>query len=203
MYWEPHGVYGYIAISYSQKGCQPRTIPLSRWRIVLCRTGQQPVRVLDDCSKLMLWFRLRMLTGFDQGEICWNVIWMSQLMSPSVSSFAFVLQNHDGNFVQGVSGSFPSIYEPRMVELLAIREALSWLKDLGFDNVVLESDCNDVIMALNSTSLNLSEFRLLLNIAFCCVHPFSTCHSSGLDGLLTRRLMSLLEYPCLMLCPFS
>lgn len=49
-----------------------------------------------------------------------------------------------------------------MAELMAIREALSWLKTLNFRKVIFESDCEDVIDAYNSSRHDLSEFRLVL-----------------------------------------
>lgn len=41
--------------------------------------------------------------------------------------------------------------EVKVVELLAVREALNWIKKQGWERVVLESDAQSVVMALNSS----------------------------------------------------
>ncbi|MBA0827583.1 hypothetical protein Goarm_012355, partial [Gossypium armourianum] len=76
-----------------------------------------------------------------------------------------------------------------MAKLLAIREVLSWL-NMSFDKVIIESDCMAVINALVSSSLDLSEFGILLHDCFL-LRYFPPCPSIRHDELLIGWLMNL------------
>lgn len=54
------------------------------------------------------------------------------------------------------------LFEPGEAEALSVREALKWTKILHLDNIQLESDCIQVINAIQHNHL-VSSFDLLIN----------------------------------------
>ncbi|KAB2083465.1 hypothetical protein ES319_A05G268900v1, partial [Gossypium barbadense] len=52
---------------------------------------------------------------------------------------------------------------PSIVKAFTIKEVLSWLKSLAFDNVIVESDYLIVILALSHPSFDFSELGVLLH----------------------------------------
>ncbi|KAH1081490.1 hypothetical protein J1N35_021251 [Gossypium stocksii] len=55
------------------------------------------------------------------------------------SSFSAIIWDHNSTCFRGCSVTINTMWEVRMAELLAIREALSWMNTLNVANVVLES----------------------------------------------------------------
>lgn len=70
-----------------------------------------------------------------------------------------VIKTHEGSFLPAKSCWFRlSTLLPNIAEAYGIREALSWIKNLGFHSVVVESDCqavaNDILCAKTPGSLH-------------------------------------------------
>ncbi|MBA0741643.1 hypothetical protein Gogos_014778 [Gossypium gossypioides] len=55
------------------------------------------------------------------------------------SSFSAIIWDHNSTCFRGCSVTINTMWEVRMAELFAIREALSWMNTLNVANVVLES----------------------------------------------------------------
>lgn len=56
-------------------------------------------------------------------------------------AYAVVVRDHEGKLLEARSKCLPGHPSPDMVEAIGIREALSWVKDKGVNNAVVESDC--------------------------------------------------------------
>lgn len=56
-------------------------------------------------------------------------------------SFGAVLRSNNSNIVASLSGPVGCIHDPYHVEALACKEALSWIKNRGDRNVIVETDC--------------------------------------------------------------
>ena len=52
-----------------------------------------------------------------------------------------VFRDDEGRFVGGYSKIFEGIFDPTLLEMLAIRESLSWLKNHGRSKIIVESNC--------------------------------------------------------------
>lgn len=65
----------------------------------------------------------------------------------------------------------PSALHMSKYEAFGVREALKWLKQLGFERVQIETDCNQVINALHSDQL-ISYFDVLTNDVKVLVREF-------------------------------
>ncbi|XP_019160731.1 PREDICTED: uncharacterized protein LOC109157286 [Ipomoea nil] len=66
------------------------------------------------------------------------------------------VQDGNGTFAGAKNGHVKCLNDAHLEEALAIREALSWLKDRGFNRVAVLSDCQMVCRFLNGTSQDLS-----------------------------------------------
>ncbi|TYI33257.1 hypothetical protein ES332_A04G120600v1 [Gossypium tomentosum] len=100
---------------------------------------------------------------------------------------------HATAFIQGFSYLFPFTLDPCMAELLAIQEILLWLKDEHFDNVLIELYCKYAIAALCLSTLNFSEFGVILQDCVMLKSFFQLLPYTGHDELLIRQITSLLE----------
>ncbi|MBA0805492.1 hypothetical protein Gohar_005005 [Gossypium harknessii] len=58
--------------------------------------------------------------------------------------------------VQALSGFILTSCDACLAKVMSIQEAFSWLKDQGMDNIVVETDCREVVLALRSNNENLS-----------------------------------------------
>ena len=75
-----------------------------------------------------------------------------------------VLRSYDGSFVGACQHRLLGYFSPKTAELIAIREVLSWIKRLGYDQIVLESDALTVVKALLSSSTSdFSSFGSLVD----------------------------------------
>lgn len=59
-------------------------------------------------------------------------------------NFSFTIFDHQGNFIGVKNGSLRCMPNLRLVETLACREALRWLKDKNLSRIVVETYCLDL-----------------------------------------------------------
>ncbi|XP_031121208.1 uncharacterized protein LOC116024454 [Ipomoea triloba] len=89
----------------------------------------------------------------------------------------WILRDHDGYFVATQSLSRPGPALPREAEVLAVREALSWLKNTQWDSIIVETDAEVLVRSLHTP--NLSPFGLLLDDITVLLSSFQNvkfCH---------------------------
>ncbi|CAN0827458.1 Putative ribonuclease H protein At1g65750 [Linum grandiflorum] len=54
----------------------------------------------------------------------------------------------------------PGRYEAREAEVTALAEALGWVRDMGYETCIFETDCQPVAQAVNGTTSDISEFGI-------------------------------------------
>ncbi|XP_019190784.1 PREDICTED: uncharacterized protein LOC109185260 [Ipomoea nil] len=92
-------------------------------------------------------------------------------------SFGFYVCSTEGGFVAATNGPLICPYDPLLVEAMAVREALSWLQEHNFHNVVIFSDC----AVLVSCFRNASSYRSYLGVILdSCLHLFRSFHSCSI-----------------------
>lgn len=74
-----------------------------------------------------------------------------------------VLRNHLGEFIAAGQNVFLGLEDPSLAEAMAVREALSWVKNLSLCNVLFESDALLVVKALNESSKDISYFGQVID----------------------------------------
>ncbi|XP_062081298.1 uncharacterized protein LOC133786098 [Humulus lupulus] len=79
-------------------------------------------------------------------------------------SFSCVARNHHGQWVEAIFQCRRGNVTPELAEAIAIKEALSWIKDSGWQKVTLESDCLLVVQALRSPSHHSSYFGRIIDV---------------------------------------
>ncbi|XP_073133745.1 uncharacterized protein [Henckelia pumila] len=67
------------------------------------------------------------------------------------AGYGCIIRNNAGLVVAAIYGCLPGIKNPSIAKAMAIREALSWIKDLRLSSVIVESDAFLIVDALNST----------------------------------------------------
>ncbi|XP_073126761.1 uncharacterized protein [Henckelia pumila] len=82
--------------------------------------------------------------------------------SPPRMGFGCIIRDSMGEAIAAVHGCFPGVFDPRTAEALSIREALSWLKDLSYSDIMVESDALTLIEALKKRSPDDSYVGLII-----------------------------------------
>ncbi|XP_057809148.1 uncharacterized protein LOC131023623 [Salvia miltiorrhiza] len=75
-----------------------------------------------------------------------------------------VIRNHLGEFVLGKTIILPGCRSVEEGELVGIKEALSWIKGLGYEKGVIESDCKRACDVINSIERNISEVGVIASL---------------------------------------
>lgn len=77
-----------------------------------------------------------------------------------------LVRDHHGIFLAAMScWQCCSILEPALAKVISCREALSWIKELGFHSVVVESNSLVVFGAINHSWIDSFMFGMI--IAYC------------------------------------
>ena len=77
------------------------------------------------------------------------------------SSWGIVVCDSQGLFRYAASQLMDDIFQVRELEALGLREALSWIKNLGFNQVIFELDSLQVVHALQKRVADISKEQLI------------------------------------------
>ena len=72
-----------------------------------------------------------------------------------------MIRDSQGLFLHVASRAVNGLFQVRELETLGLREALSWIKQLGFERVIFETDSLQV-QALQNRVADFSEFGVLI-----------------------------------------
>ncbi|XP_031127687.1 uncharacterized protein LOC116029785 [Ipomoea triloba] len=72
------------------------------------------------------------------------------------AGYGAVVCDYLGLFVVAKCDQLGFVRDPLLAESLAIKEALTWIKDIGHHNIILESDCLNFCLSFNSRSIDFS-----------------------------------------------
>ncbi|KAJ8756330.1 hypothetical protein K2173_025142 [Erythroxylum novogranatense] len=77
---------------------------------------------------------------------------------------AMIVRDDHGNFLAAKNMCLLGSFTPKVAEAMALKEALSWLQDKGWEQVVCESDCLEVIQAvINRDWQDLTSFGAIID----------------------------------------
>ncbi|XP_031131899.1 uncharacterized protein LOC116033287 [Ipomoea triloba] len=82
--------------------------------------------------------------------------------SSSVMGLGWIIKDDAGRFIAAKSESIVGVFNVKEAEAVSIREALSWLKGLGYGDVDVETNSQLVFHALSSDSFS-SSFCLIID----------------------------------------
>lgn len=74
------------------------------------------------------------------------------------TGFGFILFDSDGHLVAVMERNWKGFLHAKMAEAIEVREALKWLKTLGYDDVQLESNALLVIDGIKNHSFFFFNF---------------------------------------------
>ena len=77
-------------------------------------------------------------------------------------SFAFAARNHKGELVEARSSFKEGSISPECVEVMGIREALSWIKAKQLNEVIVETGCLAAVQAIRGSAAMTSYFGGLI-----------------------------------------
>lgn len=110
------------------------------------------------------------------------------------AGLGIVIQNHDRLVMASLSEVVQLPSTVIEVETLAVRQAVEFALELGFNNIVLEGDSEVLVKLMNSSSRSLAPFGHIINdIVFLasCFSCFSIAHvrrqCNKVAHLLSRR----------------
>lgn len=73
------------------------------------------------------------------------------------------IRDENGSFMEAKTMWFEGVLEPQEVEAMGLWSALNWLKDLGFESIIIEMDCLSVVNAVTKATLNNSDFGTIMS----------------------------------------
>ncbi|KAL8477087.1 hypothetical protein ACS0TY_029410 [Phlomoides rotata] len=80
------------------------------------------------------------------------------------TGIGMVLRDDRGEFIAAKTVVYHSILDVDIGEAMGFMEALSWVKDLGLQNVVIEGDAKIVVDAINLKTEGVSAFHDVISI---------------------------------------
>lgn len=99
--------------------------------------------------------------------------------SHGVTSLAWVIRDHEGQFVNAISRLVPGLIDSTVAEAMSVREALSWLKEHDLTHIKLEIDTLLVVQAINRNDAGSSPLCLILDDCIALsdqIHDLSISH---------------------------
>ncbi|XP_019158573.1 PREDICTED: uncharacterized protein LOC109155343 [Ipomoea nil] len=94
--------------------------------------------------------------------------------SQHAPTFGFYVRSPEGVFVAAVNGPLSCPYDPLLAEAMTIREALSWLQDHNYHNIVILSDCAVLVDSFWDVSSYCSYLGIILDSCLRLFNSFST-----------------------------
>jgi len=110
-----------------------------------------------------------------------------------------IVRDEEGQFVAAFQKKWECLFTPKMAEALAIREALQWLKIVGLQAVLVESDAQLVINSLAEHACMSSFDHLVQDIRnlasnFLCISFMLVKQSANrVTHLLTREALLIAD----------
>lgn len=73
------------------------------------------------------------------------------------------LHNEWGEYIYSRTYVMPGVYKPEKGEAIGLHEALSWIKELGLERVIIEMDAKMVVDAMNHLIGTNSTFETIID----------------------------------------
>jgi ribonuclease HI len=104
-------------------------------------------------------------------------------------SWGFLIRDSDGDLVKTGRGKVDNLWSALHSELIACLQGLQIAADLGIGQLILETDAQEVVSAMNSSAYDDSvlgclveelKFQASINfVSFACVHVSRTCNEAA------------------------
>ncbi|XP_019191707.1 PREDICTED: uncharacterized protein LOC109186235 [Ipomoea nil] len=157
------------------------------WRNVSPNLAGMCVRVAEHITSWKTSFRRGMSLDGHTGSVAMWKPPPTHMLKCNVDAVVFsngagigaVVRDHGGRFVAVRNGSIPDSSDPLMAEAIAAKEALTWIKSLHYDNIILESDCLNFCNAFNSRNFDYSYVGLIVKQCRCIANDIGNirvCH---------------------------
>lgn len=99
-------------------------------------------------------------------------------------SFSLVARDHAGRLIEARSSCKQGTIDPTVAEAIAVKEALSWVKDRGGQDTVVETDCLSIVQAIRCSSTTLSYLGRVLED---CKNMLQTLREKNVTLLFVKR----------------
>lgn len=107
---------------------------LSQWKEAQNRNFKVPIQPLVTGDGAVYWAKPRQNTV----KITVDA---AVFTDQGASGIGVIARDHAGDMLGARTRYFPEALNPSMVEAIAVKEALSWVKEKGWCSIVIESDC--------------------------------------------------------------
>ncbi|XP_073136782.1 uncharacterized protein [Henckelia pumila] len=97
------------------------------------------------------------------------------LPNPPHAEYGCIIRDHHGVVLAAFQGRINGNQDPTIAEVLAIREALSWLKNFHFSSIIVKFDSLVTIEAHNNAAIDRSSFGFLVEDCKLLVQGVSSC----------------------------
>ncbi|XP_073121701.1 uncharacterized protein [Henckelia pumila] len=111
--------------------------------------------------------------------------------NPPRMGYGCVIRDSFGEVKAAIQGCFHGAFNPTVAEALGVREALSWIKELHLPKVIVESDAQLVINALQRKDLDVSSLGLLVEDCRFLASELHTCSFSFVRRSANRTAHSI------------
>ena len=102
-----------------------------------------------------------------------------------------MVRDSQGLFLHAASRVVNGLFQVGELETLGLREALSWIKQLGFERVIFEIDSLQVLQALQNRVADFSAFGVLIKDCLSLLqgeHYFSVAFTKRQNNVATHIL---------------
>ncbi|XP_075636673.1 uncharacterized protein LOC142608901 [Castanea sativa] len=110
------------------------------------------------------------------------------------SSIGVVLRDENGSVLASLAQQLPQLYTPLIIEAKAALRALQFAAELGFNQVILEGDCQVLIKALKEDSMFLCIDGLFIEDVLLDAIFFNELHYSHVKRGDNKVAHSLARY---------
>lgn len=133
------------------------------------------------------------LIDFDDGDEHWTLPTGNKtkvntdaaiFQASSCFSFAYAARDQDGKLIKARASCKQGQIQPESAEAIGIREALSWIKDKGLTDVIVETDCLVAVQAIRSSKHMVSYFGRIIQQ---CKSLLSKLQDKGITLRFVKR----------------
>ncbi|XP_060959468.1 uncharacterized protein LOC133030669 [Cannabis sativa] len=112
--------------------------------------------------------------------------------------FGFIVRDSAGKLVQAVSGSKIGVVAPEIVEVVGMKEVLSWIKTKKITDVEIETDSLVTVQAINGSVQMPSQFGLLIQDCRSLLSELQDVFISFVKRSANRAVHCIARQSCFM-----
>lgn len=117
----------------------------SQWKVAQSRKIEPPIQPSFPGDSESLWVK----PHYNEVKISTDAVIFEE---QGRSGIGLIARNHEGHLLSARTKTFSEVMNPSLVEVMAIKEALSWAKDMRWNIVTIESDCLAIVQMIRSAA---------------------------------------------------